>query len=457
MHLLGSRNTFTYSFGFNMMVDFCIWVLETDGLQVTPFDQHPDGDGSLRAVGLNAEGWQSWLIRVVNLQYEQRQTNMKRVLKDPLNMQKIDPRSLFIPEVHNPPMAWRGDATIGSRLAELWEQYGPISSKRYKGEIKFSRAMTKEEQKGGKRLYDELQPYYSLLPMLEILFVSYPQPLDYLILPISIVMTVTEDQPDVAEFRQRVLDVAAGLTSNGSTQRQKQTGYTFSPFSSPDVSKPMYKIYPRKPVQIVAPRPKVHIVADTQAKQLILDNLSDDERSHLGEVNMETVQFLREKSIPGWQMYYGSFEEIDGEKHSMVWILQQSENGQWRLKSSSSSGNFREGVEKYLAPVRDHPLLSFGGGVNSTYANDSASKYELVAHGEILDNGFDVTRVRLISKDGQVFEDTVQDSLVLFAVTQEQAIQLPMQAELYNAKGELIWRETVLDNRPPKWMRFRKQ
>jgi hypothetical protein len=210
-------------------------------------------------------------------------------------------------------------------------------------------------------------------------------------------------------------------------------------------------------VQIVVPRPKVHIVADTEAKQIILDDLSDDERSYWDEVNMETVQFLREKSIPGWQMHHGSFEETDGEKHFMVWILKQDEDGQWRLKSSSSSGNFREGVEKYLAPVRDHPLLSFGGGVNSTYANDSASRYELVAHGEILDNGFDVMRVRLISKDGQVFEDTVQDSLVLFAATQEQAIQLPMQAELYNAKGELVWRETVLDNRPPKWMRFRKQ
>jgi len=74
-----------------------------------------------------------------------------------------------------------------------------------------------------------------------------------------------------------------------------------------------------------------------------------------------------------------------------------------------------------------------------------------------IDNGFNVTRVRLVSKDGQVFEDTVQDSLVLFAATQEQEIQLPMQAELYNSKGELVWRETVLDNRTPAWLKFRKQ
>jgi len=457
MHLLGSRNTFSYSNGFNMMVDFCIWVLEVDGLQVTPFDQHPEGDGSLRAVGLDAGGWQSWLIRVVNLQYEQRQTNMKLVLEDPLNMQKRDFRSFFIPEVHNPPMAWKGDATIGSRLVELWEQYKPVSNERRKWETKQLRTIRKEDRKGSKRLYDELQPYHSLLPMLEILFVSYAQPINYLIFPVSVIMTATEGQPDVAEFRERVLDAAAGLTANKSTQRRKQSNYTFSPFSSPNMPTPMYKIYPRKPVQIVVPQPKVHIVADTEAKQVILDKLSDDERFHLGEVNMETVQFLREKTIPGWQMHFVSFEETDGEKQFMIWILQQSENGEWMLKRYSSGGNAHKDMEKYFAPVRDHPLLYPGGGVNSTHTRNGVSQYELIAHGEIIDNGFDVTRVRLISNTGQIFEDTVQDGLVLFASIQEQEIQLPMQAKLYNSKGELVWRETVLDNRPPKWMKFRKQ
>jgi hypothetical protein len=439
-----------------MMVDFCIWVLETDGLQVAPFDQHSDGDGSLRAVGLNAVNWQSWLIRVANLQYEQRQVHRKPMLENPFNMHKVDFRSLLLPEAHNPPLAWRGDKNIGSRLVDLWEQYGPVSNERSKGETKFSRAVTKEEQKSGKRLYDELQPYYSLLPLMNIHFVRYPQPLDYLISPVSVVMTVTEGQPDVAEFRQRVLDAAAGLTSNGSAQRQKQTSYTLSPFSGPGAPKPMYKIYPRKPVHIVAPRPKVHIVADTEARQVILDDLSDDERSSWGEVNMETVQFLREKSIPGWQMHHVSFEETDGEKHSMVWIIKQENDGSWRVKQASSGGNFRETVSNFVAPVHDHPLLSFGGGANWAYTNNGPTQYELVAHGEIIDNGFDVTRVRLISTNGQVFEDIVQDELVLFVATQEQAIQLPMQAELYNAKGELVWRETVLDNHPPKWMKFRK-
>lgn len=41
-------------------IDFCVWVLEQDGLRVSPFDQHPDGDGSLRARGMTAETWLDW-------------------------------------------------------------------------------------------------------------------------------------------------------------------------------------------------------------------------------------------------------------------------------------------------------------------------------------------------------------------------------------------------------------
>ena len=80
-------------------------------------------------------------------------------------------------------------------------------------------------------------------------------------------------------------------------------------------------------------------------------------------------------------------------------------------------------------------------------------EYELTVHGEIIDNGFDVTRVRLLSEDGQSFEDTVQDGLVLFAVVQDHEVKSPMQAELYNEDGELVWREKVLDNLPPSWLK----
>lgn len=54
--------------GFNTCIDFCIWVLEIDGLHVPPFDQHPEGNRILQDKGLNADSWQQWLATVVILQ-----------------------------------------------------------------------------------------------------------------------------------------------------------------------------------------------------------------------------------------------------------------------------------------------------------------------------------------------------------------------------------------------------
>jgi hypothetical protein len=50
--------------GFNRALDFCVWVLEFDGLQAPPFDRHGDGDGSLQALGLDPGTWQVWVAQV---------------------------------------------------------------------------------------------------------------------------------------------------------------------------------------------------------------------------------------------------------------------------------------------------------------------------------------------------------------------------------------------------------
>src|SRR5215469_12418908 len=57
-------------------------------------------------------------------------------------------------------------------------------------------------------------------------------------------------------------------------------------------------------------------------------------------------------------------------------------------------------------------------------------------YGEVVDHGFDITRVRLISPNGVALEDTVQDGLVL--LVSDQPIFTPLQAELYNRAGDLV-------------------
>lgn len=72
----------------------------------------------------------------------------------------------------------------------------------------------------GTRLYDELKPYHTRIPALAIHLVAYEYPLDYLVPPATLIMTVQEGQPDFQEFRERVLAGAASA-------REEQTWLAF--------------------------------------------------------------------------------------------------------------------------------------------------------------------------------------------------------------------------------------
>jgi hypothetical protein len=436
-----------------MAVDFCIWVLEVDGLRVPPFDSHAVGDASLRSVGFDEGEWQSWLIRVINLQDEQRQRLQQTAKEDSQHTSK-DPSKWLIAEAHNPAAAWQGNAAIGSRLATLWDQYGPLSNERGSWEHKLTRQLHKAEAGAKKRLYDELLPYSARIPTLTIHFVNYPQPLDFLVPPVSVIMTIQDGQPDSAEFRARVLDAAAELAARGSGKRRKQSKFTASPSITREQPAPAYTIHARKSVPPAIPREKVHPVAENATKQAVLDWLNNNERhARFAEANLATVQFEREKAIPGWQIYYVTFEDIEGDQQRLDFILRQREDGSWRVNSASSGSNNREIAAQFLIPIRDHPVIFLSGGKTGHADN----QYEFVAHGEVIGNGFNVARVRLVNSAGQIFEDVVEDGLVLFATLQDQEVQWPMQAELYDNTGKLVWRQTVFDNRPPPWMRFKRR
>lgn len=53
---------------FNIYIDFCVWVLQVDGLNVPPFDKHKKGNKILQNQGLTPDRWQEWIIKVVTTQ-----------------------------------------------------------------------------------------------------------------------------------------------------------------------------------------------------------------------------------------------------------------------------------------------------------------------------------------------------------------------------------------------------
>jgi hypothetical protein len=252
MFHLGTENPWFFAYGFNMFVDFCMWVLEVDGLQVPPFDQHPAGDRTLQAIGLDADGWRSWVNEVVNLQHQQTRAvrqpfvaftnewwqSMQAQGMAPLNPQSETFRQqaealgeqfkaaqgsrpdLFFPKLgdaQNPPGAWKGSAVVGQRLGELWEEYKPLSNKRKE----WQRALVRQWSTGRgdgtvKRVWDDLEPYHTRLETLAIHLVEYPGEVYYLVPPVSVIMTVVNGHLDGETFRTNAFRAAEELATRNS-------------------------------------------------------------------------------------------------------------------------------------------------------------------------------------------------------------------------------------------------
>lgn len=47
--------------GSSSYIDFALWILVQDGLQVAPFDKHTGGNQILQSLGMTQESWYGWL------------------------------------------------------------------------------------------------------------------------------------------------------------------------------------------------------------------------------------------------------------------------------------------------------------------------------------------------------------------------------------------------------------
>ncbi len=191
------------SHGFNMMVDFCVWALEWDGLRAPPFDHHADGTGALRAAGLDADGWRAWLDGVVALQAAQAASP---------DVPRPEPDG-STPAVLYPPAVWSGAPAVAALFDELWGLYGPLSTERSRWE----RQATSSPQwmRDTSRLWYDLKPYHARLATLNAYLVDYPYPVEYLVPPVSVVLGVKDMMPDAVTFRTTLRRVAGALAAEG--------------------------------------------------------------------------------------------------------------------------------------------------------------------------------------------------------------------------------------------------
>lgn len=186
-------SSWTVRVGFNMDVDFCVWLLEWDGLRVPPFDCHPGGTGELRGMGMTAESWNAWFCAIAEL---------PGFLSDPYNLYPAgDP--MLLPGQHP------GDNPLGRRLCELWESYGPLSNKRRHIEPTPLSPNWKHYLKPN--LCQVLTPYHEAIPAPFVVHnVRYAAQVDALLPPSTAVLSFN-DLPGPDAYRRAIARAAASL------------------------------------------------------------------------------------------------------------------------------------------------------------------------------------------------------------------------------------------------------
>lgn len=223
MRSLFSSDPWTWSYGFDAPVDFCVWVLEQDGLRVPPFDQHRDGDGELRALGMTGDLWLEWLREVVRLQGDDdaRRGWAMRIRAAAANPTAAQPP---IPPFLDPPAACPGPEALRERLAALWR--GPRDTANpkkwlylqgYSGVLNQRKTVdlpSPEPMYGvGQQLWRDLQPYHARMSRLRVLVVAYVAFARVVVPPDAAVLALSTPFVDAAPFRDAILECAQAVAA----------------------------------------------------------------------------------------------------------------------------------------------------------------------------------------------------------------------------------------------------
>jgi hypothetical protein len=184
--------------------------------------------------------------------------------------------------------------------------------------------------------------------------------------------------------------------------------------------------------------PKDAIAAFVSAPSVILADIPDpspqgwlmQQRTGGLEAKPETIRFVKERRLPRRQLHYVTFENTQGEQwHSTCYVIEDSDgtwkvHGAWQVRGGSGGAG--------RGPKSTSPRVDLGGGEGEHFH----------AGGLVQHNGHAIVRVRLLSANGVLLEDSVDDDIVLFL--DDRWIDAPLQAQLYNRQGMLVGTHQVL-------------
>jgi len=148
----------------------------------------------------------------------------------------------------------------------------------------------------------------------------------------------------------------------------------------------------------------------------------------------ESVVFIKERYLPNRVAYNVRFTTRAGMRMRYTLALVQGHDGAWQVLGGAG-GSAEDQPEN--APKHGHAYANLGGG---------GWPRQFYAGGAIEEDEGAVTRVRLRSANGVELEDTVEQGEVLFM--SDDAIQTPLEVELYDGAGNLVGRHMTFNSAP---------
>ncbi len=182
MFLRGSMDRWSWEEDAFSPVAFCVEALVVDGLNVPPFDRHAEGNGRLRAVGLDALIWRDWLTSL--LQQRALLATAWQELASGLDDDAGREAARAAAEVVRAPGAFcPGPPQLRDRLFQLWKSYVPVGEawKRRMSDGARSRFAPGPQR----RLWKDLRPFHDRLPTISVFLIAYPEPVMLALPPTS--------------------------------------------------------------------------------------------------------------------------------------------------------------------------------------------------------------------------------------------------------------------------------
>jgi hypothetical protein len=158
-------------------VAFAVWTLLDDGLRIEPFVEHPEGNGSLRAAGLDRDTWHAWLLELV-ARHAQAEASLFQTFREyrlPALPTFADPRVQAALRQHGQAgdilAAWPGEARTLVALATCLDRWRAITSPTIPLDLDASVEQRFERRQ---RLYEEFRAMRPRPPALHLHIATYP-------------------------------------------------------------------------------------------------------------------------------------------------------------------------------------------------------------------------------------------------------------------------------------------